>query len=151
MIDNRFVNEFKPGQTDVAICGSMVHKPRLLEIIRQLEGAGLTVSTPEMSEAIVDWSSFTEEQIVERKGFFIRRHFANIAVARTVLVCNYEKNGIENYVGTNTLMEMTAGFVYEKPLYLLNPVPDQNGREEILAMQPTVLDGSVTSLVELLK
>lgn len=149
--DSRFVAEFKPKSTDVALCGSMAHKTQLQQLIVGLREAGLTVSTPAMAEAVTDWSEYNDAEIIERKGYFVRRHFANIASARMVLVCNYEKRGINNYVGTNMLMEMTAGFVYGKPLYLLNPVPEQNGREEILAMQPVILDGDITKLVELLK
>ncbi len=147
-ITNRFVAEFKPEFTDVAICGSMTHKEQIEQIIAELESAGLAVSAPAMSEAVADWSAYSDVEIIDRKGYFVRRHFANIALARAVLVCNFAKRGTDNYIGTNSLMEMTAGFVYGKPLYLLNPVPEQNGREEILAMQPTILSGNVAQLVK---
>lgn len=145
---NRFVAEFKPEATDVALCGSMKHISLWEKVIDELRASGLTVSTPALTEESIDWANLPEEEVVERKGRFVRRHFANIALAKSVLVCNYEKNGIANYVGTNSHMEMTAGFVYEKPLFLLNPVPFQDSREEVLALEPTVLNGDLSLLTE---
>lgn len=142
---NRFVEEFKPQRTNIAICGSMAHKDLWLPIIDQLRTNGLTVSTPELSEAR-DWSKFTDDRILLEKGALIRRHFANIATADAVLIANFEKNGIENYVGSNTFLEMCAGFIYDKPIYLLNPVPKQDNYEEILALEPIVLNGDLSQL-----
>lgn len=145
---NRFVTEFKPKATDVALCGSMQHAPLWLKVVDELRANGLTVSAPEMTEESIDWKNLPEEEVVERKGRFARRHFANIALAKCVLVCNYEKNDVADYVGSSSLMELTAGFVYEKPLFLLNPVPFQDSREEILALEPTVLNGDLSLLTE---
>lgn len=142
---NRFVEEFQPERTDIAICGSMSHKGLWVPIIERLRESGLSVSTPELSEAR-DWSTFTDEEIVDEKGRLIRRHFANIATASAVLIANFEKNGTPNYIGSNTFLEMCAGFIYEKPIYLLNPVPRQDNYEEILALEPIVLSGDLSQL-----
>lgn len=142
---NRFLEEFNPEPTNIAVCGSMSHRDQFVRAINRLRDSGYSVSTPEMDEYL-DWSQFTDEDIIREKGRLVRRHFANIALADAVLVCNYEKNGIEGYVGANTLMEMTAAFTFEKPIYLLNPIPDQNGREEILAMEPIVLNGDLSKI-----
>lgn len=142
---NRFVEEFHPSPTDIAICGSMSHKSQWVEVIRQLEEIGYSVSTPALTE-IVDWSKLSNIEITERKGYFIRRHFANIAQADVVLVANYEKNGIENYIGSNSFLEMGAGFIYGKPIYLLNPVPKQENYEEILALEPIVLNSDLSKI-----
>ena len=143
---NKFTREFNPKASDIAVCGSMAHAAEMENVIAELLQMGLSVSTPEMSEEKFDWQQASEAEIAVQKGWLVRRHFANIARAKAVLVCNYDKNGIANYVGTNTLMEMTAAFVYEKPIFLLNPVPHQNGREEILAMEPVVIDGDLAKL-----
>ena len=41
---------------------------------------------------------------------------------------------------------MSAAFVLEKPIYLLNPVPHQDNREEILALEPIVVNGDLTKI-----
>lgn len=142
---SRFVDEFHPEPTDIALCGSMAHKAQWLPIIDELRAAGYTVSTPDLSES-VDWSGMSDEQAIIEKGRLVRRHFANIERAKVVLVANFEKNGTEGYVGTNTLLEMGTGFVLEKPIYLYNPVPQQHGREEILALEPIVIHGDISKI-----
>lgn len=142
---NRFVEEFKPQKSNIAICGSMAHKDLWMPIIEQLRAIGLTVSTPELSEAR-DWSKFTDDKIATEKGLLIRRHFANIATADAVLIANFKKNDIENYIGSNTFLEMCAGFIYNKPIYLSNPVPKQQNYEELLALKPIVLGGDLSQL-----
>lgn len=142
---SRFIDEFHPEPTDIAICGSMVHKDLWLPIIDKLRAAGYTVSTPDLSETR-DWSSLTEDEIVIQKSKLVRRHVANIETAKAVLIANFDKNGIENYIGANTFLEMCVGFAYEKPIYLYNPVPKQNGYEEILALEPIVLNGDLTKI-----
>jgi predicted RNA-binding protein with PUA domain len=81
-----------------------------------------------------------------KKGKLVRRHIANIEKASVVLVANFDKNGIENYIGGNVLLEMGAGFVFEKPIYLLNPIPGQDNYEEILALEPIVIDGDLSRI-----
>ena len=143
---NRFIAEFHPELTDIAICGSMSHMQQWLTVIDELRSAGLSVSTPELSERI-DWSSMSDKDTVIQKGRLIRRHIANIVNAKAVLIANYEKNGIENYIGSNSFLEMGAGYMFEKPIYLLNPVPYQDNREEILALEPIVINGDLSKIV----
>lgn len=146
MMDS-FIDEFNPPQNDVTVCGSMSHKNDWLKVIEQLRAAGLRVATPDLSET-TDWSALTEDEIVYQKGRLIRRHFANIAVSRAVLVCNYDKNDTNNYIGSNSFLEMGAAFVYDKRLFVLNEIPNQSNREEILAMQPKVLYGDIQKLLD---
>lgn len=146
-IDDRFVQEFTPSPSDVAICGSMAHKTQWLEVVKQLEAKGVRVSTPDLSES-TNWSALSDDEIIQQKGWLIRRHFANIATAKTVLICNYEKNGTADYIGSNSFLEMGAAFIYDKPLFVLGGVPDQPNREEILALEPIVLNGNLDILLK---
>lgn len=143
---NRFITEFQPELTDIAICGSMSRMKQWLTVIDELRGMGFSVSTPELSERI-DWSKMSDKDTVIQKGRLIRRHIANIVNAKIVLIANYEKNGIKNYIGSNSFLEMGAGFMFEKPIYLLNPVPYQDNREEILALEPIVINGDLSKIV----
>ena len=73
----------------------------------------------------------------------IRSHFEKIEWANAILVTNYEKNNIANYIGPNTLMEMGLAFYLKKPIYLLNPIPDCPWKEEILGVEPVVINGDL--------
>ncbi len=79
----------------------------------------------------------------------IRDHFNKVAWSDAILVANHDKKGIMGYVGPNTLMEMGLAFYLNKPIYLLNPIPDVPWREEILGMKPVVLEGDLQRLAVL--
>lgn len=144
---NRFVEEFQPLYTDIALCGSMTHRTEMTQLIEQLEAMGLSVSTPGLDAEPVNYEEVESmSEVGKIKGRFIRRHFANIYNSKAVLVANYEKNGIEGYIGANTLLEMCAAFIYEKPIYILNPITKLKGYEEILGLEPIVIDGDLREL-----
>ena len=75
----------------------------------------------------------------------IRTHFKKIDWADIVLITNYDKKDVK-YVGANTLIEMGLAFYQKKPIFLLNPIPDIDCREEIYGMKPTVINGDLTLL-----
>jgi len=54
----------------------------------------------------------------------VRKHIDKIRESDAVLVCNYDKNGIANYIGANTFIEIAAAHYLRKPIFLLNPLPD---------------------------
>ena len=60
--------------------------------------------------------------------------------ADAILVANCDKKGIKGYVGSNTLMEMGLAFHLDKPIYLLNSMPEMGCKEEILGMQTIILN-----------
>jgi len=73
----------------------------------------------------------------------IRNHFREIEKSEAILVLNYSKGRAKNYIGGNTLMEMGYAFYLNKKIFLLNPIPYQSYRDEIVAMQPKVLKGDL--------
>lgn len=63
-----------------------------------------------------------------------------------VLVLNFDKNGIKNYIGGNTLMELGFAYVHDKKIFLLNPIPEIMYREEIESVEPTVINGDLSKI-----
>ena len=95
----------------------------------------------------------TAEQIREEgasqkaEADVIRYYFDEIKHADAVLIMNYDRRGIEHYVGGNALLEMAFGHVLNKKLFLLNPIPDiPYYKDEIEAMKPVVLNGDLTQI-----
>ena len=79
----------------------------------------------------------------------IRRYFHLIKESDAILVLNYEKSGIKNYIGGNTLMEIGFAHVNGKKIFLLNPPPAEvSYAEEIEAMMDFVLNGDLSKLNE---
>ena len=73
-------------------------------------------------------------------------HLEKVAWAENIIILNYDKRGIENYVGANTLIEMGLAFWLKKEIYLLNPIPEVEYKEEILGMQPIILNGDLSRI-----
>ena len=64
-----------------------------------------------------------------------------------ILVCNFDKKGIKNYIGGNTLMEIGFAHVNDKKVFLLNPIPKNLPySDEIEAMVDVVINGDLTKL-----
>jgi hypothetical protein len=60
-----------------------------------------------------------------------------------VLVLNFEKDGIKNYIGGATFIEMYDAFRLEKTIFLFNQIPEGILRDEILGFSPIIIDGDV--------
>ena len=97
---------------------------------------------PELMKRIED-----DHGRVKRENGFIKWYYNAIVNSDAVLVLNYDKNGIKNYIGGNTLMEMGFAHVYDKKIFLLNPIPkDVAYGDEIKAMVDVVLDGDLSKI-----
>jgi hypothetical protein len=142
---NKFEEEFGVTPYDVTICASMAHQSDWLDIADNLRSRGLSVAIPEISEPVA-WADLSDDDVAARKGRFVRQHLALISASRSILVCNYAKNEIDNYVGANTLMEMTAAYIWNIPIFLLNGTPMTSNRDEVLAMRPVFLHGNIDTL-----
>ena len=78
----------------------------------------------------------------------IREHWSVIQNCDAVLVLNYTKDGVENYIGGNTLLEMGFAYILKKPIYLLNSIPEiEYYKTEIIAMKPTVVHGDLSRII----
>lgn len=74
----------------------------------------------------------------------IREFWREMQGADAVLVLNYDKKGVKNYIGGNTLMEMGFAHVLNQKIFLLNPIPEINFyKTEIEAMKPVIINGDL--------
>ncbi|HRZ29456.1 MAG TPA: hypothetical protein P5052_01590 [Candidatus Paceibacterota bacterium] len=64
-----------------------------------------------------------------------------------ILVLNFEKNGIPNYIGEATFLEMFRSLDSNKKIFLYNPIPNNMLKDEIEGMNPIVISGNL-SLVQ---
>lgn len=128
----------------ITICGSMKFDPEMTDIKQQLEARGYEVDKPN----IVEGHSYGDDldKNAHLKRGFIDEHFAKIDTSDAILVVNHEKNGVENYIGGNTLMEITYAYAHGLEVFLLNPVPDVSYGDEIRGIHPVLLDGDIANV-----
>ncbi|MBI3955654.1 hypothetical protein HY339_00185 [Candidatus Gottesmanbacteria bacterium] len=137
----------------ITICGSMQFHREMRETRDALESQGHVVLLPKSIE-LMDTQGYVhpeddEERITAKiEHDFIREHFKKIEEADAILVLNYDKKGIPNYIGGNTFLEMGLAFWLGKKIFLLQPIPDMNYKTEMHAMQPVVLNGELTKIGE---
>lgn len=129
----------------------MVFSKEMLLAAEELQEMGHEVVIPNNTEDYANGVKKAEtsgESVANKiKDDLIRDYFKKIEKSDAVLIVNITKNGIENYLGGNAFLEMGFAHVLNKKVYLLNPIPEVGYKDEIVAMQPVILDGRVAELV----
>ncbi len=141
----------------IAICGSLDFTYEINELKNKLEKKELEVSIPLSSEKILKGEVSLEEILKEKdKGEFSKRaikfdsiksYWEIIKNSEVILVANFEKRGIKNYIGGNTFLEMGFAHILNKKIYLLNNVPEMIYSDEIKTMQPIILYGNLSNII----
>lgn len=128
----------------IVICGSMLHSNKMIEASNNLNKKGHETIFPHDAERYADGTLDTETrgESTENKikNDLIRDYYNKIKDSDAILVVNFDKNDIKNYIGGNTFLEMGFAHVLDKKIYLYNNVPDMSYTDEILAMQPIVIN-----------
>ncbi|HBB54205.1 TPA: hypothetical protein DCZ79_01775 [Candidatus Nomurabacteria bacterium] len=139
----------------ITLCGSVKFAKELVKNYRQLEALG---HEPMMHEKMFGIADGTATAIIDgiekdhgklkRQEGFIKWWYDCIKNSDAILVCNYDKNGIKNYIGGNTLMEIGFAHVNDKKVFLLNPIPKGvSYTAEIEAMADIILNGDLGKIV----
>jgi len=78
----------------------------------------------------------------------IREFWNAMQDADAVLVLNLEKNGMPNYIGGNTFLEMGFAHVLNQKIFLYNPIPENPFYQtEIIAMNPIIINGDLALII----
>lgn len=138
----------------ILICASLDFAPQIKSVAEQLRAMGHDVTIPRTAGMIINGEVTLEDikkeketgAIVERtiRQDSIRSYYEKIKTTDAVVVLNYDKKGIANYIGGNVLLEIGFAHVLNKKIYLMNPIPEiEYYKSEIEATQPIVLNGNL--------
>jgi hypothetical protein len=144
----------------ITLCGSIAFYSEMEDIKQKLEKLGHEVDlppsqVPDENGVMIPVKKYYEirKSAEENDGWIwdlketaMRNHFVKVASTDVVLVTNFDKNNIKNYIGASTLLEMGLAFYLKKKIYLLNPIPEIAYKEEILGMKPTILSGDLAEI-----
>lgn len=142
---------------NITICGSLAFFDKMDEIHKQLEDLGHEVRAVERELKdetgkvlnAADRHAFIKSKTdvaIKLKESAMRLHFSKVAWADAILVVNEEKRGIPGYIGMNTMLEAGVAFYLGKRIFLWNPVPQVDYEDEILGMQPVVINQDLTQI-----
>lgn len=144
----------------ITICASVDFSPRIIKIKNFFEKRNNLVNIPYFTKMMID-GDLTYQQYMDTKEKggdialrmdqdidFFKRYWNYIADSDAVLVLNLQKNGINGYIGGNTLVEMGFAHIAGTKLYLFNPIPKRSERmhyvDELEDLKPTVINGDLS-------
>ena len=134
----------------IGIIGSMQFTDKMLEFKEKLNQLGHDAFLTGLHKAMVGKTDAEIENIKiyqKQNQDAIREFWRMMQGADAVLVLNLDKNGIKNYVGGNTLMEIGFAHVLNQKVFMLNPIPDMPYcRSEIEAVKPVILNGDLRKI-----
>lgn len=145
----------------IVICGSSTFKEKMLEYSDQLKTLGHEpIIHPDYESFIKGEKQEIWDQVLagehhkaKREQGYIKWYYAAIVNSDAVLILNFDKRGIKNYIGGNTLMEIAFAYVNNKKIFLLNPIPgEMTYVDEIKAMvdeDTCILNGDLNKIKEI--
>lgn len=134
----------------IGVVGSMQFTEQMLFARALLREVGHDAYLTSLAEPFVGKSDEEKEKIkLDQKmnSDAIREFWRLMQGGDAILVLNFTKNGVENYIGGNTFMEIGFAHVLNQKIFLLNPIPDMPFcRGEIEAVNPVVLNGDLSKI-----
>lgn len=136
----------REGLPSVVLCGSMSALGLMHELAAALRIAGVEAVVPDADE---DWGCWSLEGAAQVKREASRRHIDRIRSSRTaaVLVTNVDRAGRPDYVGPNAFAEAAIAFADDRPVFLLQGMPDLYA-DELRAWGVQCLHGDLSPLLE---
>ena len=129
----------------ITICGSIAFYDEMLNIKKRLEQLGHQVKLP-IKENKRKLKMNNMNLVCDKKEMAIKLHFQKVEWCDAILILNYDKNNISNYIGGNTLLELGLAFYLNKKLFLLNEIPEVSYKEEILGMKPIIINNDLSKI-----
>lgn len=134
----------------IIICGSMSASKEMVSFENKLITLGHSVILPEFTHEYAQMDTIDKMHTESAKNKvdydLIRGYFDKIKEGDAILVLNIERKGIEGYIGGNSFLEMGFAHILNKPIYLLNKIPDMGYKDELQAMNPIVLNGDLSKI-----
>ena len=89
-----------------------------------------------------------EHYKAKKEQGYIKWYYNAIFNSDAILVLNFDKRGIKNYIGGNTLMEIGFAHVNDKKIFLLNHIPAEVSYvDEIKAMVDNILEEDLDKII----
>ena len=134
----------------ILIISSKVFYDKIPEIQKTLEDAGHVISLPNCVNDPGTEARYRNMGIDEHakwKAGMLRHSADVIRDMDAVLVLNFEKNGVKNYIGGATFLEMYEAFKLNKKIFLYNDIPEGMLKDEISGFSPIVINGELGMVI----
>lgn len=134
----------------IVVCGSMSAAKQMVGIKKFLENKGHEVVIPRNTEnyAFGKLRAENHKESIENKinHNLIKEYFSVIKNSDAVLIANYDKGDIKNYVGGNSFLEAGFAHILNKKLYFVNKIPEMTYSDELNVFNPIILNGDLSQI-----
>jgi hypothetical protein len=134
----------------IGVIGSMQFTEKIAALCDELQELGHEAHMSKFADAFLGKDETEIERIKLEQKYnddAIRQDCAWIKDMDALLVANYDKHGISNYIGGNAFIELAYGYILRQQLYFLHPVPDMPYYgTELIAMKPTIIGGDLAKI-----
>jgi len=80
---------------------------------------------------------------VNFKSSMMRRDKQNLEPQDAILVLNFEKKGIPNYIGGATFLEVYMAWELRKKIFFYNQLPKCSFTDELIGIDPIIINGDL--------
>ena len=115
-------------------------------IKKSLEERGHYVSLPNSFDdpfAEEKFKQMNDEEHRIWKSMMMKRDEKNIEPNDAVLVLNFEKNGIPNYIGGATFLEVYVAWKMKKKIFFYNSLPNCSFTDELKGINPIIINNNL--------
>lgn len=134
----------------IGVVGSMQYTENMITLRDKLIKFGHDAFMTNLAEPFVGKTDDEKEKIKldqKRHSDAIREFWKLMQGADAILVANYDKHGIKNYIGGNTFLEIGFAHVLNQKIFMLNPIPEMPYyKTEIVAMRPIIINGDLRKI-----
>ena len=133
----------------IFVCASKHFYIKAKPIIEELCAAGHMVTPPNcfddpgQENRMKDLSA---DEYIKWKASMFQESVRHAENNDAVLVLNFEKNGIRDYVGGATFLEIFKAWELGKKIFFYNPIPEGILRDELVGMSPIIINGDLNKV-----
>lgn len=128
----------------------MTFSKKMLELEEKLKAGGHEIILPKFTKEYAELDSAEKMHSESAKNKMdhdlIRDYYNEIDKSDAILVINEKRHDIENYIGGNSFLEMGFAHILDKKIFLLNRIPEMSYSDEIIAMNPIVINNDLNKI-----
>lgn len=118
-------------------------------IVEELEKNGHILSMPNCFDDPTTedrYRALGSAEHTKWKSEMIKHSLQVIGDNDAVLVLNFDKNDMKNYIGGATFLEMYDAFCLGKKIFMYNDIPEGILHDEIRGFDPVILNGDLDNI-----
>lgn len=77
----------------------------------------------------------------------LRKNIEFVTNNEAVLILNFNKNSVKDYIGGSTFIEAFKAFEIGRKIFLYNPIPKGSLSDELVGFAPIIIKGNLKRIV----